>query len=471
MKPYIVRQPSVSLGLHDAIEHNYFDFFCNNTALDLSGYFDTDIWNRLVLQICSEEPFARQAVVAIGALTKSTDVVADIVNPETLEAARSHYEYALQQYGKAVRLMQDISRQDKDTRFRNTLVSALLTTCFESCIGNQENAMAQAQAGVELLAAYQVEPRLRDKYTFPDKDLVSTFARLDSQILMFKDTRAPSSKSRSWNPVTHSLSPSLQELPSVFDSVKEARIHWDHIVEVAMLWRAASHPSGFSTLDFGENNVRESLWKADTIAQKIRHELQLYTASTEQWFQSFQPVFERAQAQKDSKDFLGASILMIKYLSSRVALLGSLQESNPYEDKLLPDYISIVKLAGNLLKGGSRNLSRGKPIFIFDDSLVAGLFLVATRCRERTVRRQAIDLLQRYPRREGLWDSLMAVKVATWFMEAEEEGLEGDYIPPSARMKIVKNEFVLSERKAVVRCSKIADVDGVDVLPEVTLMW
>jgi hypothetical protein len=63
----------------------------------------------------------------------------------------------------------------------------------------------------------------------------------------------------------------------------------------------------------------------------------------------------------------------------------------------------------------------------------------------------------------------MAAKVATWFMETEE-GLEGDYIPPSARMKIVKNDFVL-ERKAVVRCSKIAGFEDTAVLPEVTLTW
>ena len=42
----------------------------------------------------------------------------------------------------------------------------------------------------------------------------------------------------------------------------------------------------------------------------------------------------------------------------------------------------------------------------------------------------------------------MAATVATWFMETEEEGLEGDFVPMHARLTIVKNDFVLRERRA-----------------------
>lgn len=50
--------------------------------------------------------------------------------------------------------MQNIRNQEAQTRLRNTLISSLLTTCFESYIGNQENAIAQAKAGVDVLVAY-----------------------------------------------------------------------------------------------------------------------------------------------------------------------------------------------------------------------------------------------------------------------------------------------------------------------------
>lgn len=68
----------------------------------------------------------------------------------------------------------------------------------------------------------------------------------------------------------------------------------------------------------------------------------------------------------------------------------------------------------------------------------------------------------------------MAATVATWFVNAEEEGLVGDYVPGTARLRIIKNEFVLSERKAVVCCSKMkSEFNSEDriVLPEVTPAW
>jgi hypothetical protein len=100
-----VSQPSAYPGFQTNAEYNYFEYFRHNTAKDLSGYFDTGIWNRLILQICHTELFARHAVIAIGARTKSVSVSAASIceNIKTGEgSARHHYEFALQQYAKAI---------------------------------------------------------------------------------------------------------------------------------------------------------------------------------------------------------------------------------------------------------------------------------------------------------------------------------------------------------------------------------
>lgn len=172
MRLGVVSQPSLLPGIQNDTEYGYFEVFRNKTALELSGFFDTNIWHRLVLQICHEEAFARHVVIAIGALTKTTAVAASCKNgPGFLDvSARQHYDYALQQYGKALRLMQDIRHQETKTRLRNTLTSTLLTTCFESYIGNQENAFAQAQAGVDVLAEYRDRPLLGKNGGYLDHD-------------------------------------------------------------------------------------------------------------------------------------------------------------------------------------------------------------------------------------------------------------------------------------------------------------
>jgi hypothetical protein len=60
-----------------------------------------------------EEPFALKAVIAIGALTLSTHVTSASMKPKfSGPIARRHYDNALRQYGKALRLMQEIHNQD-----------------------------------------------------------------------------------------------------------------------------------------------------------------------------------------------------------------------------------------------------------------------------------------------------------------------------------------------------------------------
>lgn len=57
------------------------------------------------------------------------------------------------------------------------------------------------------------------------------------------------------------------------------------------------------------------------------------------------------------------------------------------------------------------------------------LFFVATKCRDRTVRRQAILLLALPPWREGVFDSACVYKMAVCIMNVEEEGiLEGNIV-------------------------------------------
>ena len=141
-------------------------------------------------------------------------------------------------------------------------------------------------------------------------------------------------------------------------------------------------------------------------------------------------------------------------------------------DMFYHDFTKIVDLAQDCLERSCLSTTPGKAIFVFDDSLVAGLFLVATRCRVPLLRRRTIYLLRQYPRREGLWDSLMAAKVATWLMNAEEGGMVNGYVPEAARLRIVKTDLKLTEKMAIIRCSKLMEETGERVeMPDVTLTW
>ena len=89
------------------------------------------------------------AVIAIGALHRYAQ---SDRNHETTDG-ESHYTFALQLYGKALEQFRKRAgdKYQSESHLRIALILSLLTTYFETYIGNNENAITQAQVGVALL--------------------------------------------------------------------------------------------------------------------------------------------------------------------------------------------------------------------------------------------------------------------------------------------------------------------------------
>ena len=85
----LVVQPSAGPELKNTIEHQYFTVFRESIADQLSGYYDTAIWNCVVLQACHDESWARNLVIAIGALYKS------LGREGSVRERKRHYLFAL----------------------------------------------------------------------------------------------------------------------------------------------------------------------------------------------------------------------------------------------------------------------------------------------------------------------------------------------------------------------------------------
>lgn len=93
-------------------------------------------------------------------------------------------------------------------------------------------------------------------------------------------------------------------------------------------------------------------------------------------------------------------------------------------------------------RGGDReerSMGHIAPSFTSEIRLIAPLFVVATNCRDRILRRETIKLLLSRPRRECLWDSIFCAEVAELIMEIEEKGMS-PYDPwsQSVEEKIVR---------------------------------
>jgi hypothetical protein len=115
--------------------------------------------------------------------------------------------------------------------------------------------------------------------------------------------------------------------------------------------------------------------------------------------------------------------------------------------------------------------------YTFEQRIVLALYLVATKCGQLLLRKEAIELLKSSHRREGLWDSFLSAKVAEWMMglqdgqRAEIGNVEGHRLERNDRRVFGETiELDVQGRKATVRCRQIAE-DGGSVKRSTVISW
>ena len=434
-----------------------------------------------MLQICHEEGFVRHAVIALGALSETMEVVrTDNPSSRTVEEIRiKHHHLALRHYGKALKLMRDVPNRKGQAWVKYALLSCLLTTCFENYMGNQESAIAAAQAGVKLFnqkaaggwceTETELYSAIRQRSS-DDIDLMGTFDRLEAIVLLQNLGRSITDPRALLQ--LEERTPFKCTIPSQFRTVREARMYSDFHIKRAIAWQAINAQSAsLAEMDFGADGPGRATLKIDEFTRRAEIEFQEYREAREKWYYAFRPVFEASRGHPGSKEFLGASMLMIQYVSANLMCVPAEEKSEMIFDQYTSQYRTLVDLSQELLEEFPRTKAR-KAVFSFDDGFVASLFSAATRCRDRDIRSQAIKLLVETPRREGLWDSAAAVKVARWLVTLEEKSMIDGFVPESSRLRIEKMDTNLMERKVVVRCSRMKDISqGRYDLEQVVLSW
>jgi hypothetical protein len=425
-------------------------------------------------------------VVAIGALHLTLDVSRTRSNQshETADGERqrkSHYIFALQQYGKALGQLSTISGQayQSESHLRHALISSLLTTCFETYIGNKSNAVTQAKAGIDLLikwtAKHQHEAvddfgdewsgikRLASRSLYLDEDLLEAFERLDYQLLLCEGLppgrKAPRAFPSAGRP---------------FKSLKEASTFWDLVVRRVLHFYVVTQPVTQHSSDvyYDEDNERISQMKGSVWLKHAQAERQNFTTTTEQFFRFFKPIFDSSRRRPGSKEYLLANLVMVRALCARVVLSRGPSESEIYPDAFLRDYMLVIGLARELIEDSKTTL--GRAVFNFDMSLGYSIFSLVNHCRDPKVRREGIELLLQYPQREGWFETIVAAKISIWLMKKEEEGMVKGFIPDPVRLRLVKHEVGPQKQLVVLYYSKLVWKDGQsarEILPPVTITW
>ncbi|XMA20463.1 hypothetical protein WAI453_013254 [Rhynchosporium graminicola] len=495
----------------DSQEGQYFQVFRTHTASELSGFFNSDFWQRSVLQESHSEAAIRHAVIALGALYKTLEKVSESPpgSPESnnaaIDTAPSHYDFAFQQYGKALTRLRE-SLENRETRSARTiLISIVLFTCFQSFTGDHKAAIKQIQIGLGVLEERRQDsrqPLMQRKEDTVEDELVQMFTRLAIQaksydmafhfphpyVIRLSSQRQPDPTSpQSQTSPTDSLSTSPDSsIPAAFLTSQEARTALDALQERIMRFQEL-----LSSYHRGPNNILPK--SVMVLGMGFRMQLK-------QWSIAFTPLLEsRRNRGVTNTERAGINVLKMLQVMTDVLYQMGFSTSEMEFDNFTPLFREIVELAKEvvvdeelslaMLRCGSiptcrhnqnpqynfpgmvayqqgiwrevEHYSHIKPSFALDLGIVPPLFVVATKCRDRKLRREAIRLLTASPRREGMWDSILSGRVGTWIMQIEEEGLtffdgrgrgEGEEVEDERRVMVKEILFDMQRREAILRC-------------------
>jgi hypothetical protein len=123
-----------------------------------------------------------------------------------------------------------------------------------------------------------------------------------------------------------------------------------------------------------------------------------------------------------------------------------------------------------------QTVSSSKPVFSLDIGIVTPLYVVVSRCRDPAIRRRGLQLLASCNRREGIWDSTLAARVAERIIAIEENGatshpvLYASQIPEHARIRDLHTKFGV-DHQGLIRYTKNVACCGPENEWEELLEW
>ncbi|KAK4127816.1 hypothetical protein N657DRAFT_566067 [Parathielavia appendiculata] len=450
-----------SMTLFSDQEGQYFQLFREHTASELSGFFDSAFWTRSVLQECHSATAIRHAVVALGALYKTLEKsnesppASPYPDSDPADNARRHWEMAFRQYSHACNALVKADSAEI-TSHRTRLMASVLLACFDSFVGDHRQAIVQIQTGLGLLEQLRAERKrafLSSSEEPVEEELTQMFTRLAIQAKSYdmafhfpqpwvvrltsspgQDPTSPSSDASS--------PPSINQdpIPDRFSSVMEARMAWDKLCE--RIFRFTE-----TMFAHAQNGVM------GVLPTSLQHYGISFKKDIEAWSQAFDHILaSRTAPGVSSQEKAAIAVLKMFQIMGKVLFLMTFSDSEMHFDNFTPYFKGIVDLALEVVGdeerraaakrcpdpafcrhqdrcepdifGGHEYAARHiKPSFSADLGIVPPLYVVATKCREPHIRRQAIQLLRSSARREGMWDSELTARIGMWIAEIEEEDI------------------------------------------------
>lgn len=387
----------VSLSLFSNVtprEHRAFEYFLSCTAPELAGYFSREIYSTRVPKLSFSESPLWHIVIALSSVHEG---YAHSIQDSKRDAQLAQYAFGLKHYSLAVKSLKEaISSQPES--IESVLLCCMLFVSFDSLRGNYTAASTHLNSGLKILCSEKDAGNLSSP---SDAKIVEQFTCLGLSTGVFIDSHLPETNTHAiWSQFSY-LGSGREN--SNFETIDDARHSINMILNDFMLHHTKSQSS--------ENVLSEYEAILSTSTSTTR-------AALLAWTRNFDAMILRTDPATLSSSALRGSLLMKLHHTSLIAIVNGV---DPIEGgDLNAPYRTIVTLARSLINASART----KANISSDLGLVSPLFVTISRCTVPALRREALELLNAVPRREGLWDAEIVARIASelFLIEGRENG-------------------------------------------------
>ncbi|KAL3440508.1 hypothetical protein BJX65DRAFT_27319 [Aspergillus insuetus] len=393
----------------DADERRYLDFFRQTTAAQCAGYLYEEFWQRLIHQVSEAEPAVCHAVIALGALHYRFLQLRMGAVAHSFRALDP--TFSVQQCNKAIGCLRQMLMADRSSRHSTevalvTCISLVSTLLF---LEDAQWAGHHLRSGLKLLGEYTSDNRDQSSVSLT---IQQAFAGLHLGWLAFSAPEAVivDDPFSSLVPTTVVAEPS-RDIATVGNSV------------IALARRVLCEGHSLCTEE------------VDTLFRELCG-----------WQRTIKQCAIALQGSSPQRD--RAALMLLELWSEVLYIILGVEKqsvSQPREtryDAFLAHFQHMVELAKRLLLTTASRQEGSMPTFSVNVGVNAPLFFCGFKCREWLVRQEALLLLRRWRRQEGIWSTDGTTRILARVIEIESEGLGAeDVIPLPARIESVHVEF------------------------------
>lgn len=426
----VSRELSRTPDLFDS-EMRALQYFRHRAGLEMTAPFRSELWRGYVFQLAEQYGFVMSALVALSSMHES-------YSRQTELRARL-YTDAMCHYNKTIR---DISRaSEEELPLDAVLVTVILFHSLDCLRGCYHLALQHAQSGVRIISE-RLHDSGRHASTQVSQSLSRDFLALQNQVREFGswDTSRAFDFTKGFQPVVFDR----------FSSVEEAAHHLQIIYNEI-----------YCLADYCEGLQRSNVDLAEVFMSDIQPRHAAITTRFSSWVAGIDQLDQMGGAEGDGKQS-DARLLLKIYQSLFTGIINSFPNGVCF-DRFDTDLARALELAEMFLRNQNQR-RESRSTFSLSTGIIPVLFVIAWRSNDSFIRGKALELLELSDRREGVWDSRVALKVAQRYAILRDRftTVQGEKV---GHMQIYEIQFD-SETMCQLSCMIV----GPDTLPSGELM-